>query len=126
MPARRRALARRSPPLLHGATRDAGPGRRPSHQHHLARGRRPTVHIRSTNRRTADWFKAAIRCDSGQITANGRTWEVDFHEVTDEAALSQADAGYRTKYRQYAAIVEHLASPSPRAATLRVVPAKRD
>lgn len=51
-----------------------------------------TVHIRSTNGRTADCFKAAIRCDSGQITANGRTWDVAFHEVTGEAALSQADA----------------------------------
>ena len=60
-----------------------------------------TVHIRSTNGRTADCFKAAIRCDSGQITANGCTWDVAFHEVTGEAALSQADAGCRTKYRQY-------------------------
>lgn len=85
-----------------------------------------TVYIRSTNGRTADWFKAAIRCDIGQITANGRAWDVAFHEVTDEAALSQADAGYRTKYRQHASIVDHLASPSPRADTLRVDPAKRD
>jgi hypothetical protein len=85
-----------------------------------------SVFIRSTNGRGADWFKGAMRGGSGQITANGRTWDVAFHEVTDEAALSQADTGYRTKYRQYASIVDHLASPGPRAATLRVDPVEAD
>jgi hypothetical protein len=32
------------------------------------------------------------------------------------------DAAYRTKYRRYASIAEHLAEPGPRAATLQVHP----
>jgi hypothetical protein len=84
------------------------------------------VYIRSTNGRGADWFKAAIGGGSGQITAQGRTWDVVFQEASDEGALSTVDAAYRTKYRQYASIVDHLASPGPRVATLRVDPATRD
>ena len=85
-----------------------------------------TVFLRSTNGRGADWFKAAVSAGGGQITTHDRTWDGAFHEVSDEDALSQADAGYRTKYRQYASIVDHLLDPEPRAATLRVDPAAPD
>jgi len=85
-----------------------------------------TVCIRSTNGRGADWFKAAIGAGTGQITAQRRTWDVAFHEVDDEAALSAVDAAYRTRCHRFASIVDHLTSPRPRPATLRVDPVKRD
>jgi hypothetical protein len=81
------------------------------------------VFIRSTNGRGADWFRGAIATGTGQIIARGTTTEVTFTEVTDDADLTRADAGYRRKYRQYASIVDHLEEAGPRAATLEVHPA---
>ena len=80
------------------------------------------VFIRSTNGRGADWFRGAVAAGTGQIVARGTTYEATFTEVTDDADLARADAGYRRKYGQYASIVDHLEEPGPRAATLEVHP----
>ena len=81
------------------------------------------VFIRSTNGRGAAWYKSAITSGRGQLTVQSRPWDVTFHEVTDDATLSVVDAAYRSKYGRYASIVDHLVSPHPREATLRVDPA---
>lgn len=80
------------------------------------------VFIRSTNGRTAAWFRAAIACGSGQIVAGGTAYDVAFTEA-DEGDLATVDAAYRAKYGRYASIVDHLEGAGPRAATLQVHPA---
>jgi hypothetical protein len=80
------------------------------------------VFIRSTNGRTADWFRAAITTGNGQVIAGGTTYDVAFRE-TEEGDLARVDAAYRAKYGRYAAIVDHLEQAGPRAATLDVRPA---
>jgi hypothetical protein len=80
------------------------------------------VFIRSTNGRTADWFRAAIASGTGQILARGTAYDVTFTEA-DETDLARVDAAYRRKYRQYASIVDHLEGSGPRAATLELHPA---
>jgi hypothetical protein len=81
------------------------------------------VFVRSTNGRDADWFRAATATGTGQIIAGGQTYEVAFVEVTDSRNLAAVDTGYRTKYRHYASIVDHLEQEGPRSATLQVTPA---
>jgi hypothetical protein len=79
------------------------------------------VFIRSTNGRSADWFRAAIATGAGQVLARGTAYDVTFTEA-DDSDLAAVDSAYRRKYRQYASIVDHLESPGPRAATLQVHP----
>jgi hypothetical protein len=80
------------------------------------------VFVRSTNGRTADWFRAAITTGNGQVIAGGTTYDVAFRE-TEDGDLARVDAAYRAKYGRYAAIVDHLEQAGPRAATLDVRPA---
>src|SRR6476661_2988328 len=80
------------------------------------------VFIRSTNGRDAAWFRAAIATGAGQIHALCSSYDVIFTETHDEADLTAADAGYRSKYGHYASIVDHLEEAGPRAATLEVHP----
>jgi hypothetical protein len=83
----------------------------------------PRVFVRSTNGRTAAWFKSAIATQAGQIRARATAYDVTFTEVHDEADLAAADAGYQAKYGHHPSIVDHLEEPVPRAATLEVHPA---
>ncbi len=78
--------------------------------------------IRSTNGRTAAWFRAAIASGRGVVRAGGRPFDVAFTEAA-EADLAAVDAAYRGKYGRYASIVDHLQETGPRAATLEVHPA---
>ncbi|MBT0774235.1 DUF2255 family protein [Kineosporia sp. J2-2] len=80
------------------------------------------VFIRSTNGRSADWFRWAIATGSGQLLTGNRAYEVVFAEA-EQNDLPAIDAAYRTKYGHYASIVDHLEEPGPRAATLHVLPA---
>lgn len=84
-------------------------------------GRR--VFIRSTNGRSAAWFRAATATGAGRLQARAAAYDVTFTEVDDEGDLALADAGYRAKYAHYASIVDHLEEHGPRAATLEVHPA---
>jgi hypothetical protein len=79
------------------------------------------VFIRSTNGRTADWFRGAIATGTGQLVARGTTYEVVFTEAQG-SDLARVDAAYRRKYGAYASIVDHLEEDGPRAATLEVHP----
>jgi len=80
------------------------------------------VCVRSTNGRTADWFRAATTTGNGQVIAGGTTYDVAFRE-TEDGDLARVDAAYRAKYGRYASIVDHLEQAGPRAATLDVHPA---
>ena len=80
------------------------------------------VFIRSTNGRTASWFRGALATGAGQIVAGGRTSEVTFTEA-EPSDLPAVDTAYRKKYGRYASIVDHLVEDGPREATLQVRPA---
>jgi hypothetical protein len=80
------------------------------------------VFVRSTNGRGADWFRAAIATGRGRIEGGGAAYDVVFVDAA-ESDPSRVDAAYRTKHGAYAAIVDHLIGPGPRAATLEVLPA---
>ncbi len=80
---------------------------------------RNRIFIRSTNGRTADWFRDAIATGTGQIVSGGTAYDVAFTEA-DDGDLAAVDAAYRLKYGQYASIVDHLEGDGPRAATLQV------
>jgi hypothetical protein len=80
------------------------------------------VFIRSTNGRTASWFRGALTTGAGQIVAGGRTSEVTFTQA-DPTDLPAVDTAYREKYGRYAGIVDHLVQDGPREATLQVRPA---
>lgn len=80
------------------------------------------VFVRSTNGRSAAWFRAALATGQGQVVAGRTAHEVTFVEA-EERDLPLADAAYRAKYRPYASIVDHLVGPGPREATLEVLPA---
>ena len=77
--------------------------------------------VRSTNGRTATWFRGAIATGFGQIVSGGTASDVSFAEAC-EADLPAVDSAYRQKYGHYASIVDHLIEPGPRAATLQVSP----
>lgn len=81
------------------------------------------VFIRSTNGRTADWFRWAIATGTGQIVVRGTARDVTFTEIVDDGDLTVVDAAYRAKYGRYASIVDHLEGAGPRSATLEVHPA---
>ena len=78
--------------------------------------------VRSTNGRTAAWFRSAVATGSGQIVSRGSASDVSFTEAS-EADLAAVDAAYRRKYASYASIVDHLIEDGPRSATLQVHPA---
>lgn len=80
------------------------------------------VFVRSTNGRTADWFRWALATGTGRLVAGRRSADVVFVEAA-ESDLAGVDAAYRAKYGSYASIVEHLVGPGPRAATLEIAPA---
>jgi hypothetical protein len=80
------------------------------------------VFVRSTNGRSADWFRHAIATGSMQVIAGGTTYDVLITEV-DGDALKIVDAAYRNKYGRYRSIVDHLEGEGPRSATLEVHPA---
>jgi hypothetical protein len=78
--------------------------------------------VRSTNGRTATWFRGAMATGFGQIVSGGTAYDVSFAEAP-EADLPSVDVAYRQKYGDYASIVDHLVEPGPREATLQVRPA---
>ncbi|MFC0447458.1 DUF2255 family protein [Rhodococcus jostii] len=80
------------------------------------------VFVRSTNGRTADWFRGALATGTGRIVARSTTHDVEFTEA-DDGDLARVDAAYRAKYGRYASIVDHLEKDGPRAATLEIHPA---
>ena len=79
------------------------------------------VFVRSTNGRTAAWFRGALATGTGQVLAGGTTYEVGFSEAAEDD-LPLVDAAYRRKYARYPSIVDHLVGAGPREATLELTP----
>jgi hypothetical protein len=80
------------------------------------------IYVRSVNGRTAAWFRSTQVRHDGHIKAGGIDKDVTFVDA-DPDLNDQIDAGYRTKYRRYAAsIISHIVSPEARSATIKLVP----
>ena len=77
--------------------------------------------IRSTNGRTAVWFRAAIATGRGAIRVGATRFDVAFTEAV-ASDLTAVDDAYRRKYGRYASIIDHLEETGPRSATLEVHP----
>ncbi|MGN6634280.1 MAG: DUF2255 family protein [Oryzihumus sp.] len=80
------------------------------------------VFVRSTNGRSAAWFRGATASGEGQVVAGGTAYDVTFTEAA-AADLPGVDAAYRSTYGHYPSIVDHLVEDGPRSATLQVHPA---
>jgi len=114
------AMALASPQEVQVITRRRdGTLRKPTTIWIVGEGRR--VFIRSTNGPTADWYRWAISTGTGQIMASGKPHEVTFIPA-EGADLATVDDALRSKYGQYASIVDHLQQVTPRSAILEVQP----
>jgi hypothetical protein len=81
------------------------------------------LYVRSVKGRTGAWFRGTQARHEGRISAGGVKKDVTFVEETDPDLNGQIDAGYRNKYRRYAAsIIGSVVSPEARAATIKLVP----
>ena len=80
------------------------------------------VYVRSTNGRTASWFRGAQDRHEGRVWVGGINKDVAFVEETDPNVNEKIDQAYRAKYRRYAGIASHMTDSGPRAATLKLVP----
>ena len=79
------------------------------------------LYVRSVYGRTSGWFRGVQARPEGHVRAGGVDKDVAFEEV-DDAGL-EIDTAYRGKYKRYdASMVEPMASPEARAATIKLVP----
>ena len=69
------------------------------------------LYVRSVNGRTGAWFRGTQVRHEGHIQAGGVDKDVTFVEEADPGINDQIDAAYRTKYRRYAASVDHIVQP---------------
>lgn len=80
------------------------------------------LYVRSTNGRTASWFRGVQDRHEGHIRVGGIDKDVMFAEETDPNVNDQIDQAYSAKYRRYASITSHMTSSGPRAATIKLIP----
>lgn len=80
------------------------------------------IFIRSTNGRSADWFRGAIATGSGQLLVPGPPTTSRSPRSSTTAPSSSSTPPTGAKYGRYASIVDHLQGEEPRAATLEVHP----
>jgi hypothetical protein len=80
------------------------------------------LYVRSVNGRTAAWFRGVQMRHAGHIRAGGVEKDVTFVEAADPDINNQIDAAYRAKYHHYPSSVDHINSPTARAATVKLVP----
>jgi hypothetical protein len=80
------------------------------------------LYVRSYRGRNGAWFRSVLRRPEGRIRAGGVDREVTFEEASnaDQAAIDQA---YRAKYAS--SYVDAMVTPDARAATLRLIAARR-
>jgi hypothetical protein len=79
------------------------------------------LYVRSVNGRTSSWFRGAQARHEAHIEAGGVGKDVQLVETDDLS--DEVDTAYRAKYLRYAAnIVGSVATPSARAAMLKLVP----
>lgn len=78
------------------------------------------LYVRPYNGKSSRWYKAAMRQNSGRITAAGMTKDVSFKPVKD-SMNDRIDDAYRTKYKG-SPYLKPMISTRARAATVRVIP----
>ena len=82
------------------------------------------LYVRSVNGRGSSWFRRAQARHEARVHAGDVAKDVSLVE-TDEVD-DDVDAAYRLKYeRRYPMIVPSIVAPAARAATLKLVPARR-
>jgi hypothetical protein len=79
------------------------------------------LYVRSVNGRNSAWFRGVQVRHEGRIWAGGVEKDVTFVEA-GPGVNEQIDAAYHTKYRRYPSSVDHINSPTARAATIKLVP----
>jgi hypothetical protein len=79
------------------------------------------LYVRSVNGRNSAWFRGVQVRHEGRIWAGGVEKDVTFVEASP-GVNDQIDAAYHTKYRRYPSSVDHINSPTARAATIKLVP----
>jgi hypothetical protein len=77
--------------------------------------------VRSVRGRASGWFRRVQARHEARIRGGGVEADVQLSET--DARADEIDAAYRAKYHRYAAdIVESVATPEARAATLELAP----
>jgi hypothetical protein len=79
------------------------------------------LYVRSVNGRNSAWFRGVQVRHEGRIWAGGVEKDVTFVEASP-GVNDQINAAYHTKYRRYPSSVDHINSPTARAATIKLVP----
>lgn len=79
------------------------------------------LYVRAYNGQDSRWYQAAMREEAGRIEAAGRTIEVAFEPVDDEALKDRIDEAYRAKY-DGSPYLDPMISERARAATVRIQP----
>jgi len=80
------------------------------------------LYVRSVNGRTSAWFRGVQVRHEGHIQAGGVEKDVTFVEDAGPEINAQLDAAYRVKYHRYPSSVDHINSPTARAAAIKLVP----
>ena len=78
------------------------------------------LYVRAYNGQESSWYKAALRQQSGRITAAGIMKEVTF-ETVDRKIQGRIDDAYRTKYKD-SPYLKPMIGARARSATIKVVP----
>ena len=80
------------------------------------------LYVRSVNGRTSAWFRGVQVQHAGRIWAGGMEKDVSFVEEAGPGINEKIDAAYAAKYRRNPSSVEHINSPTARAATIKLMP----
>ena len=80
------------------------------------------LYVRSVNGRTSAWFRGVQVRHEGHIQAGGVEKDVTFVEDAGPEINEQLDAAYHAKYHRYPSSVDHINSPTARAAAIKLVP----
>lgn len=79
------------------------------------------LYVRAYHGTASRWYRAAVRERAGQVTAAGRTDDVAFEPVDDDALGDRIDEAYRAKYGG-SPYLGAMTGARARAATVRVSP----
>jgi len=78
------------------------------------------LYVRAYNGQKSTWYQAAVKRNSGRVTAAGLVKEVAFEPVSG-SINDQIDEAYRAKYRDNP-YLKPMISRRARGATIRIVP----
>lgn len=79
------------------------------------------LYVRAYNGTKSRWYQAALKQKAGRITAAGRTEDVSFEPVHEDALNARVDDAYRAKYAGSPYLAPMIGTGA-RAATMRIAP----